>query len=61
MSNNPFIKTTISWVLAAQEVSRVAGKRYDAQYVKDVARGYRLNHQLEPILKDLGLLQQEVA
>jgi hypothetical protein len=61
MNDTPFIKKTFSWRLVASEVSRVAGRRYDAQYIREVATGYRVNHQLTPILKDLGVYQAEVA
>ncbi|MFA6688851.1 MAG: hypothetical protein WCS18_05165 [Sphaerochaetaceae bacterium] len=61
MDNTPFIKKTFSWRLVALEVSRVAGKPYDAQYIREVATGYRVNHQIAPILKDLGVMQTEVA
>ena len=53
--------TKISWGLAADEVSKRAGKRYSAQYIREVATGYRTNHQLTPVLKDLGIYTAEVA
>ena len=53
--------TKISWLKAAERVSEIAGKPYSAQYIREVANGYRTNKQLAPILKDLGLTKKEVA
>ncbi|PWJ70132.1 MULTISPECIES: hypothetical protein [unclassified Fibrobacter] len=51
--------TKISWTAAAQEVSKRAGKAYSAQYIREVATGWRKNLQLEPILKELNLIKKE--
>ena len=53
--------TKISWLKAAERVSEIAGKPYSAQYVREVATGYRTNKQLTSILQDLGLVKKEVA
>lgn len=59
---NPSITTTkISWNAVAREVTKRVGKRYDAQYIREVATGYRTNRQLTPVLKDLGAFMVEVA
>lgn len=51
--------TKFSWVKAAEEVSKRAGKAYSAQYIREVAKGYRTNNQLQPILEDLKLIKKE--
>ena len=56
-----FTVTKFSWRKAAKKVSEVAGKPYSANYVREVATGYRTNKQLAPILKDLGLINKGVA
>lgn len=62
MTKNPqFLTTRTSWKAVAKEVSRLAGKPYDAQYIREVATGYRRNRQLIPILTDLGVLQVKAA
>ncbi len=53
--------TKFSWRKAAERVSEIAGKPYSAQYVREVATGYRTNKQLTSILQDLGLVKKEVA
>ena len=60
MDNNLTV-TKISWVKVAAKVSEIAGKPYSAQYIREVANGYRTNKQLAPILKDLGLTNKGVA
>ena len=60
MANN-FTVTKIAWSKVAAKVSEIAGKPYSAQYIRDVATGYRTNKQLAPILKDLGLTNKGVA
>ena len=54
-------ETRISWIAVANEVSRIAGKPYSAQYIREVATGYRTNKQLTPILQNLGIVKKEVA
>jgi len=59
---NPSIPTTnISWKLVAQKVNKTVGRAYSAQYIREVATGYRSNKQLTPVLKDLGVYTAEVA
>lgn len=58
---NDFTVTKIAWGKAAAKVSEIVGKPYSAQYIRDVATGYRTNKQLAPILKDLGLINKGVA
>lgn len=53
--------TKFSWRKAAERVSEIAGKPYSAQYVREVATGYRTNKQLTSILQDLGLVKKELA
>ncbi len=60
MDNNLTV-TKISWRRAAERVSQITGKAYSAQYIREVATGYRTNKQLAPILKDLGLTNKVVA
>lgn len=62
MTHNPaFTTTKFSWIAVAREVSKLAGKAYSAQYVREVAIGYRANKQLTVILKDLGIYNQKAA
>lgn len=56
-----FTVTKFSWRKAAEKVSEVAGKPYSANYVREVASGYRTNHQLTIILQKLGIVKKEVA
>lgn len=56
-----FTVTKFSWRKAAEKVSELAGKPYSANYVREVASGYRTNHQLTIILKNLGIVKKEVA
>ena len=59
---NPSVTTTnISWKLVAQKVNKTVGRAYSAQYIREVATGYRSNKQLTPVLKDLGVYTAEVA
>jgi len=59
---NPSVTTTnISWKLVAQKVNKTVGRAYSAQYIREVATGYRNNKQLTPVLKDLGVYTAEVA
>lgn len=60
MDNNLTV-TKISWQKVAERVSKLTGKTYSAQYIREVAIGYRTNKQLQPILQDLGLAKKEVA
>ncbi len=59
--NAKFLKPKIDWFLVAKEVSRITGKAYECHYIRDCARGRRLNKQLTPILRDLGVYTAEVA
>jgi|GEM_PF-2005375 len=61
MINPRFQVAKFSWIAVAREVSRLAGKPYNACYIREVATGYRPNRQLEPILKSLGFLNGEAA
>ena len=56
-----FTVTKFSWRKAAEKVSEVAGKPYSANYVREVASGYRTNHQLTIVLQNLGIVKKEVA
>lgn len=56
-----FVTQKINWKAIASEVSKMAGKPYDYGYIRDVANGYRVNKQLMPILKDLGVLNMKAA
>lgn len=59
---NPSVTTTnISWKLVAQRVNKAVGRAYSAQYIREVATGYRNNKQLTPVLKDLGVYTADVA
>jgi len=58
----PSVTTTkISWKLVTQRVNKAVGKSYSAQYIREVATGYRSNRQLQMVLKDLGVYVAEVA
>lgn len=62
MTQNPkFVTTKLSWMAVAGEVYRVTGKAYSAQYVREVAIGYRSNKQLTIVLKDLGIIDAKAA
>jgi len=62
MNHNPQLTVTkVSWRAVAQMASQLAGKTYNACYIREVATGYRPNRQLEPILKSLGFLNGEAA
>jgi len=54
-------ETRISWIAVAKAVSEIAGKPYSAQYTREVATGYRTNHQLTIVLQNLGIVKKEVA
>lgn len=56
-------KTQLSWPKVARVVSQRIGngKAYSGQYVREVARGWRTHKRIEPILKELGLMDQAVA
>ena len=56
-----FTVTKFSWRKAAEKVSELAGKPYSANYVREVASGYRTNHQLTIVLQNLGIVKKEVA
>ena len=45
MDNNLTV-TKFSWRKAAERVSEIAGKPYSAQYIREVATGYRTNQKL---------------
>jgi len=62
MIKNPQLTVTrISWKAVAREVSKLAGKVYPTQYIREVSRGDRTNNQLKPILEHLGVMQEEAA
>ena len=56
-----FTVTKFSWRKVAEKVSEVAGKPYSANYVREVASGYRTNHQLTIVLQNLGIIKKEVV
>ena len=49
--------TKLSWRKVAERVSEITGKPYSAQYVREVATGYRTNKTLTTVLRDLGLVK----
>lgn len=51
-------KTQLSWPKVARVVSQRIGngKVYSGQYVREVARGWRTHKRIEPILRELGLM-----
>lgn len=61
MNAASYVTQKINWRAIAREVSKMAGKPYEPGYIRDVANGYRINHQLMPILKDLGVLNLKAA
>lgn len=52
-TSNNLTVTKISWIKVAKKVSDLVGKAYSAQYIRDVAVGYRTNKTLKPILDDM--------
>lgn len=61
MPNPSVLTQRVSWNATAQEVSRRLGKTYSGQYVREVARGWRLNLRIQPVLIELGLMPKEAA
>ena len=62
MTQNPaFVTTKFSWIAVAAEVSKLAGRTYSAQYIREVATGWRSNKKLKPILEKLGVLNLKAA
>jgi len=62
MTQNPaFVTTKFSWIAVAAEVSKVTGKTYSAQYIREVATGWRINKTLQPVLEKLGVLPLKAA
>lgn len=62
MTQNPaFVTTKFSWIAVAAEVSKMAGKSYSAQYIREVATGWRKNKSLQPILEKLGVTTLKAA
>lgn len=55
------IATRIDWVAVARITSARLGKKYAANYVRDIARGARNSGPVEPILRELGVMQEEQA
>jgi hypothetical protein len=55
-------KTQLSWPKVARVVSQRIGngKSYSGQYVREVARGWRTHKKIEPILRELGVLDSQV-
>lgn len=53
--------TRISWVAVARIVSEKLGRKYSASYCREVAVGFRTSSILEPILRELGAMQDEKA
>jgi hypothetical protein len=61
MTTADFTVSKFSWQKVAEKVSELAGKPYNAHYVREVAVGYRSNKQLTIILQNLGIVKKEVA
>jgi len=53
--------TRISWVAVARAVSEKLGRKYSANYCREVAIGFRSSSVIEPVLKELGAMQEEQA
>lgn len=56
-------KTQLSWPKVARVVSQRIGngKTYSGQYVREVARGWRTHKRIAPILKELGLMDEQAV
>lgn len=52
-TSNNLTVTKISWIKVASKVSEIVGKTYSAQYIRDVATGYRTNKTLKLVLDDI--------
>lgn len=61
MNAASFVTQKINWKAIAREVSKMAGKPYEPGYIRDVANGYRINHQVKPILEKLGVSNLKAA
>jgi hypothetical protein len=56
-------KTQLSWPQVARVVSQRLGngKTYSGQYVREVARGWRVHKKIGPVLQELGLMDSSVV
>lgn len=61
MNATCFVTQKINWKAIAHEVSKMAGKPYEPGYIRDVAKGDRINKQVKPILEKLGVLNLKAA
>lgn len=48
-----------NWTTVARIVSDRLGKRYDANYIQNIASGVRTQRQIEPILRELGVMADQ--
>lgn len=54
------LATRIDWVAVTRIVSDRLGKKYAASYCRDIARGMRNSAPVEPILRELGVMQDQI-
>jgi len=52
--------TRISWVAVARIASQKLGRKYSANYCREVATGFRSSAPLEPILRKLGVMGDQI-
>jgi len=48
------------WVSVARIANQRTGRHYSGVYCREVATGYRTNSKLEPILRELGVMQGQI-
>jgi len=48
-----------NWTTVARIVSERLGKSYSATYIQNIAAGVRTQRQIEPILRELGVMNNQ--
>lgn len=56
MNSSVFAPQKPSWKAVAEIANSQLGRRYSGVYCREVSDGYRTNSKLEPILRDLGVM-----
>lgn len=49
-----------NWTTVARIVSERLKKPYSATYIQNIASGVRTQRQIEPILRELGVMQDQI-
>jgi hypothetical protein len=53
-----FVKTVaLNWELINAHIKEKIGKKYSVNYLRQVIKGYESNSKLEPVLKEMGLME----